>query len=105
MLIYNILFNKFGPQNWWPAETKLEVIIGAILTQAVSWRNVEKAVENMKKEGCINIAALKNIDKNRLAGLIKPSGYYNMKAKKIKEFIKFLSENYKDNLQQMFKTE
>ena len=105
MNIYHSLFAYFGPQNWWPADTKIEIIVGAILTQAVSWRNVEQAIANLKEQSCIDIKCLKNIEEKDIARLIKPAGYYNMKAKKIKAFIKFLTQNYNDDLQKMFTIE
>ncbi len=103
--LYRILYTGFGPQNWWPAETKWEVIVGTILTQAVSWKNVEKAVANMKKAECLTFAELEKIDEKKLAGIIKPAGYYNMKAKKIKAFVNFVAEKYNGQLSEMFKVE
>ena len=96
--VYNILYSTFGPQDWWPGESKIEIIIGAILTQAVSWKNVEKAISNLKEADLLDLKSLKQIDKDKLAKLIKPSGYYNMKAKKVKSFINFIEENYNSNL-------
>jgi len=103
--IYRLLFAEFGTQNWWPADSKLEVIIGAILTQAVSWKNVEKAIVALKEQGYISVERLKNIKETELAQLIKPAGYYNMKARKLKEFITFLSEKYENSLDKMFTVE
>lgn len=97
-LIYNTLYLKFGPQDWWPGDSKLEIIIGAILTQAVSWSNVEMAIDNLKAENLLNIKKLHEIDKNRLAELIKPSGYYNMKARKLKSFIEVIVTEYNSNI-------
>ncbi|MCF8001440.1 MAG: endonuclease III domain-containing protein [Halanaerobiales bacterium] len=97
-LIYEKLYLKFGPQDWWPADSKLEIIIGAILTQAVSWSNVEMAISNLKDEKLLDIKKLHQINENRLAKLIKPSGYYNMKAKKLKSFIDVIVNEYNSNL-------
>jgi endonuclease-3 related protein len=97
-LLFKILYNEYGPQQWWPGESKIEIIIGAILTQAVSWSNVEKAIDNLKENDLLNIKKLDYINKENLAKLIKPSGYYNMKAKKLKSFINFLKVNYNLNL-------
>lgn len=102
-IIYSELFNHYGPQNWWPADSRVEVIIGAILTQAVSWSNVEKAILNLKKAQLINLEKLKNVDINRLAELIKPSGYYNMKAKKLKAFVSYLDKKYDLDLNKLNK--
>ena len=96
--IYDILYTAYGPQDWWPGDSRLEIIIGAILTQAVSWKNVEKAIDNLKANGLLDINRLDQIEQDKLAQLIKPSGYYNMKAKKLKSFIHFLKEDYNSNL-------
>lgn len=92
--IYELLYEKFGPQNWWPAESKEEIIIGAILTQAVSWNNVEKALNNLKENNLLDFKKISRIKKDKLALLIKPSGYYNMKAEKLKSFTSFFKDNY-----------
>jgi len=100
--IYQRLYQAFGPQYWWPAQTSLEVIIGAILTQNTAWVNVEKAIRNLKQKRLLTPRALKNVSQNQLAKLIRPTGYYNQKAKKVKSFIKFLFENYQGKLSKMF---
>ena len=91
--IYKRLFYAYGPQHWWPGETRLEVIVGAVLTQNTSWQNVEKAIYNMKKAGLLELKALADVRIERLAELIKPSGYYNIKADRLKEVILFFSNN------------
>jgi endonuclease-3 related protein len=93
MEIYDLLYERFGPQNWWPAKTRFEVMVGAILTQSTSWRNVEKAISNLIDAGVLSLDGLLKIDIHELAGLIRPSGYYNMKARKLKAIAAFLSEN------------
>lgn len=100
--VYQRLYNRFGPQHWWPAQVPFEVIIGAILTQNTTWVNVEKAIRNLKKNKVLTLKALKSIPRNRLAGLIKSTGYYNQKANKVKNFIRFLFVNYSGNLKRMF---
>ena len=104
-LIYDKLLNHYGPQHWWPADTPFEVIVGAILTQAVSWSHVEKAINNLKQEAMLDPDSLREVDQDKLASLIKPSGYYNMKAKKIKAFLSFLFDHYDGDLIKMFDTE
>jgi len=101
-LCYNILYKLYGPQKWWPAETPFEVIVGAILTQNTSWKNVEKAIANVKAKNKLSPAHLYRLDTNRLALLIKPCGYYNIKAKRLKHFIEFLIKNYKGSLKNLF---
>jgi len=100
--IYQGLYKAFGPQRWWPGETPFEVVIGAILTQNTSWTNVEKAIDNLKEKRLLSPGALRKIPVKRLAGLIKPTGYYNQKAKKVKNFISFLFDNYGGSLKRMF---
>jgi len=100
--IYQKLYGCFGPQYWWPGETDFEVILGAILTQNTAWSNVEKAIKNLRKKGFLNPGSLKSVPLKKLANLIRPSGYYNQKAKKIKNFIEFLFTNYQGSLRRMF---
>ena len=102
---YQALHKKFGPQGWWPAETALECILGAVLTQSTSWKNVEKAIDNLKRENLISIERLNLINADELALLIRPSGYYNQKAIKIKNFISFLVDEFSGSLDNMFATE
>ncbi len=87
--IYGILKDRFGPQNWWPtiSENKqFEICVGAILTQNTSWKNVEKAIENLHSNNLLTQEAIKKVNKSKLAKLIKSAGYYNQKAKKLKLF-------------------
>lgn len=100
--LYNVLYKHYGPQYWWPAKTRFEVIVGAILTQNTSWRNVEKAIRNLTEKKILNPAAIKRIRKKKLAGLIKPAGYYNVKAGRLKNFTDFLFKNYDGSLKKMF---
>lgn len=88
--IYDRLFSRFGPLNWWPGETPFEVMVGAILTQNTAWSNVEKAIQALKKEKALSAEAISRMDMDRLKQLIRPSGYYNQKAIKLKEFTRFL---------------
>ena len=102
-VFYKILFKHFGPQHWWPGETQLEIIVGAILTQNTNWGNVEKAIANLKKQKILTPTALRKISHNELAALIKPAGYFNVKAKRLKNFIDYLSAEYGGSLAQMEK--
>ena len=99
---YDALYKRYGPQGWWPAETELECILGAILTQNTTWKNVEKALGNLKERNLISIEKLALMPTPSLANLIRPSGYFNQKAVKIKNFINFIMENYNGNLEEMF---
>ena len=98
LAVYKILHKTYGPQKWWPAKTRFEVIVGAILTQNTAWPNVEKAIANLKRTGVLSPEKLKNISLARLARLIRPSGYYNIKAKRLKNFVSFLYSDYGGSL-------
>ncbi len=105
--IYNILLENFGRQCWWPAKAKtkqerqFEICIGAILTQSTSWKNVEKALENLRYENLLNQDSLMDIAEKKLALLVKPAGYYNQKARKIKALVNFLKRNDFTELERM----
>lgn len=101
MDVYDDLLIQVGPRNWWPADTPFEVIIGAILTQNTSWKNVEKAIVNLKKQNLLSPKAIYKISEEKLADVIRPSGYYNQKAKKIKEFVKYFYEQYDGSINKM----
>ncbi len=99
--IYDRLLRHYGHQHWWPAETRLEMIVGAILTQSVAWSNVEKAIANLKAAGVLESTVLHALPTDELAQLIRPSGYYNVKARKIKAFLEHMSR-YQFDLDAMF---
>lgn len=99
---YQLLYDRYGPQHWWPAETPLEMIIGAILTQSAAWTNVEKAIHNLKSNGSLSVQWLRSLPRDELARLIRPSGYYNVKARKIKAFVDWLAEEYSGDLNRLF---
>jgi len=99
--IYRKLYSCFGPQYWWPAETPFEVMVGAIFTQNTSWLNVEKALDNLKKKRLLKPDRLYRISHKRLAALIKPAGYYNVKAKRLKSFLGFFMKHYQGNYRKM----
>ena len=92
--IYQLLFDRFGPQHWWPGQTQFEIIAGAILTQNTNWANVEKAITNLKAADRLTPEKLHHFDVSQLAELIRPAGYYNIKAKRLQNFINWLFENY-----------
>ncbi len=100
--VYKKLYTYFGPQHWWPADSSFEVIIGAILTQNTAWTNVEKAISNLKKKRLLNPQRLYNVDSKTLAGLIRPCGYFNVKAARIKSFLETLFADFKGDLSLMF---
>ena len=100
--IYNSLYNYFGPLNWWPGDTPFEIMVGAILTQNTSWSNVEKAVNNLKKENLLEPRKLYHINQEKLAQLIKPSGYYNIKARRLKNFVNIFVNDFEGSAEKMF---
>ena len=100
--IYRRLFTAFGPQHWWPAEEPFEVMVGAVLTQSVAWRNVERAIENLKNAGALSPQALRRLDEADIAPLIRPCVYYNVKARKLKALAEYLRK-YDDDLDRICK--
>lgn len=96
--LFNLLYKEYGPQHWWPGDTRWEIIIGAILTQNTSWKNVEKAIKNLKKNELLDYFKIKEIDVEKLGTIIKPSGFYNIKAKRIKNFISFIEKEYNNDI-------
>jgi len=102
-LMYKKLFSHFGPQYWWPADTPFEVMLGAILTQNTSWANVEKAIKNLKKNKLISAARLYKLSPRRLASLIRSTGYYNIKTKRLKDFLDFFITAYCADIKKMAK--
>jgi len=96
--IYQLLFDRFGPQHWWPGDTQFEIITGAILTQNTSWANVEKALTNLKSADLLSPEKLYHLDLPRLVELIRPAGYFNIKAKRLKNFVQWLFDNYQGQL-------
>ena len=100
--IYHQLMARYGPQYWWPAQEPFEIIVGAILTQAAAWGNVEKAIANLKAAKALSPKALRQLSLPEVATLIRPCGYYNAKALKLKSFAHWLEEHYNDNLGMLF---
>ncbi|MBU0591655.1 endonuclease [Candidatus Micrarchaeota archaeon] len=100
-LLYDRLLEESGPQNWWPAETPYEVVVGAILTQNTNWKNVEKAIANLKKENLLNESSILKTENQELETLIRSSGFYRQKAERLKLATKKWIElqNRKDKLQ------
>jgi len=95
--------SAYGPQHWWPGRTRFEIIVGAILTQNTSWTNVERAIANLRREKLLAIPAMLNIPTPRLARLIRSSGYFRQKAKKLKAFTRFVQQQFSGSLSRMFR--
>jgi endonuclease-3 related protein len=96
--IFDMLLKSFGKRNWWPGETELEIIIGAVLTQNTSWKNVEKAIDNLKYYNALDLQTLFKMDRETLALIIKPSGFYNIKSKTLKNIINVIYNDYSSNI-------
>lgn len=105
MQMYRLMLDHSGPQNWWPADTELEVMIGAVLTQNTNWGNVEKAIQGLRRHGMLSVAALAEADACELARLIRPAGYFNVKAARLKNLVYFILERYGGDLQEMLEEE
>lgn len=96
--LYNRLYDTYGPQHWWPGDTALEISIGAILTQSTAWRNVEKAIAQLKQHACLSTQALLEIPREQLEALIRPCGYYRAKAQKLWLFLTHLQTHHSGDI-------
>ncbi len=113
--LYKILYKKFGRQKWWPVDKeyhktnnsdfRFEIIVGAILTQNTAWLNVEKAIINLKKNNMLNIQKLIDTDFDYLSNIIKPSGFFNQKTKRLLTISSFLKNKFNSNLDKFFNSE
>jgi endonuclease III related protein len=101
---YNSLFTTLGPQHWWPGKSPFEIIVGALLVQNTSWKNVEIAISNLRDAGLLSPLAIRRVNLGRLQRLIRSSGYFRQKARKLKAFSAFLQAQYGGSLKRMFAT-
>ncbi len=101
---YDRLFAAYGAQHWWPGEGPFEVLVGAVLVQNTAWRNVEKALENLREAGCLEARRLYSLSVAELAELIRPAGYYQVKAKRLRNLLELLVERYDASIEIMFAT-
>src|SRR6202140_147896 len=99
---YHALFFAWGRQHWWPAQSRLEMIVGAYLTQNTSWTNVEKALRNLRKARLLTIDGIRRTPQRKLEQLIRPAGYFRQKAHRLKIFVRFLDERYGGSFERMF---
>jgi len=99
---YDALLRAYGPQHWWPGRTRFEVIVGAILTQSTSWSNVERAIAELRREKLLTPDALERVPLDQLSRLVRSSGYFRQKARKLKAFVHFLREQYAGSLDKLF---
>jgi endonuclease-3 related protein len=101
---YDLLLAHFGPQHWWPGETPFEVIVGAVLTQNTSWKNVHRAIENLREAGLLDFEGLRRLNVDELAELIRPAGYFRLKARRLKNLLDLIHEQYEGSLEAFFAT-
>ena len=99
---YRVLYRAWGTQHWWPAETRFEVIVGTYLTQNTAWTNVERALKNLRGADVLSVEGIRRLTPARLERLIRPSGYFRQKAKRLKIFVAFLDKQYAGSLDQFF---
>lgn len=100
--VYRKLFDAYGPQGWWPARTRLEVIVGAVLVQHTSWKNVETAIRKLRKAKALSIDALAALDEHRLAELLTPAGPPRVKARRLKSLVAFVQQEAGGSLRRLF---
>ena len=101
MCTYERLLEHYGPQEWWPADSPFEVMVGAVLVQSTAWRNVEHAISNLKASDSMSPAAIRDMNVNTLEQLVRPSGFFRVKARRLKSFCEYLGERYSDSIGQM----
>jgi endonuclease-3 related protein len=102
--IYDALFRQWGPQHWWPGDTRLEIMVGAVLTQNTAWANVEKAIRQLKQAKALDLAILHNASLEQLADWIRPAGYFNVKARRLRALTDMIYRDYDGSLRRMFAT-
>jgi len=101
MCFYEALLDHFGPQHWWPGQSPFEVMVGAVLTQNTNWSNVEKAIKNLKNAQALTPERINNLTHEELAQLIRPAGYFNIKAKRLKNFIRWFCSDYNASIESL----
>ncbi len=99
--IFEKLLTAFGQRHWWPGDSPLEIMVGAVLTQNTSWRNVEKAIDNMRAKGLLDMDALHLMEEDRLADVIRPAGFYRVKSKRLKALITDIHVRYGASIDHM----
>jgi len=99
--VYRRLLDHFGPQAWWPAETPFEVMVGAVLTQNTSWANVRRAIDQIREAGLLEPTALYKLDPEELAELIRPCGYFRLKAGRLRNLLRLVVEEYGGDVEAM----
>ena len=101
-VIFDLLLDRFGPQGWWPGDTPLEIAVGAVLTQNTSWRNVERAIANLTDAGLLSLPRLLDLPVGLLAEYIRPAGYHNLKAARLRNLLNLVADQYGGSLEALF---
>ncbi|MFA5812535.1 MAG: endonuclease III domain-containing protein, partial [bacterium] len=101
MEAFERMLRRFGPRGWWPGETPFEVMVGAILTQNTNWKNVERAIANLKSAGVLDPRAMLSLDPAALAELIRPAGYFRIKTGRLRSFLKYFVDRYEGSVRPM----
>ena len=91
--LFQRLLQTYGPQHWWPGDTPFEIMVGAVLTQNTAWTNVEKAIDRLKAAAALDARSIANRPSDELAELIRPAGYFNVKARRLQSLCRFLLES------------
>lgn len=102
---YERLLAALGPQNWWPGDSRFEMMVGAVLVQNTAWKNVQRAIENLRAADVMEPAALYAVPEGELAELIRPSGYFQVKTRRLRHLLRFVMEEYQGSLDAMFRTD
>lgn len=100
--LYDTLFSWYGPSQWWPGDSPLEIALGAVLTQNTAWTNVEKAIYNLKAADMLDLFRIHAAEADLIASLIRPSGYYNIKTKRLKNLVSFIVDSFSGDLEVFF---
>ncbi len=101
--VYRRLFDAFGPQHWWPGDSPLEVVVGAMLTQNTSWSNVEKAIAKLREAELLDAHVLAELPGEELEEYIRSAGYFRVKAQRLRNLMQFLAERFDGSLERMFR--
>jgi endonuclease III related protein len=104
-LAYERILAAFGPQHWWPGETPLEIVIGAVLVQNTAWKNVQRAIANLRDEGLLDVDTLVKLPVEELAEVIRPAGYFRVKARRLHNLLSFVDGQYGGSLDAMFRAD
>ncbi|OUM96327.1 MAG: hypothetical protein BAA04_02920 [Firmicutes bacterium ZCTH02-B6] len=99
--LYTRLYDHYGPQHWWPADTPFEIVVGAVLTQATAWRNVERAIARLKERGLLEPSAMQQASVADLEDAIRPAGYFRAKARTLRGVLKLIEDRYGGSLDRM----